>query len=288
MDAFELLKQLPDESADMILCDLPYGTTACSWDEIIPMDKLWIEYKRIIKQKGAIVLTASQPFTSKLVMSNPEMFRYEIIWDKVIPSNFQLMNFQFGKVHENILIFSKSPAVFCNDKNMVYYPQKTKRENIRINKKVNFNDSCVTLRKGHSLKDNGEKIYTERLPTSIIKYSNANRKSKQHPTEKPLELFKYLIETYTKKEDLVIDNCVGGGTTAVACKQLGRNFICCDNNAGYVEIANKRLAQQSVTDFTLPNGNPTGSLIAINKEVSNETSPNFPPQKIKQSEENFC
>jgi len=275
MDAFELLKQLPDESVDMILCDLPYGTTACKWDEIIPLKELWKEYNRIIKKDKAIVLTASQPFTSKLIISNIENFRYEIIWDKKIPSNFQLMNFQFGKIHENILVFSKSPAVFCNGKNMIYYPQKTKREKERINKKVNFKEDCVTLRKGHSLKNMGEKIYSKRLPTSIIQYSNANRKNKFHPTQKPIDLFKYLIKTFTKEGDLVIDNCVGGGTTAVACKQLGRNFICCDNNAEYVAIANKRLVQQSVADFT--SATPT---LAEPKEFNNdlEATPTASPK----------
>ncbi len=245
-DCLELMKQIDNDSIDMILCDLPYGTTACKWDMILPLDRLWKHYKRIIKDKGAIVLTASQPFTSKLIMNNPEMFRYEIIWNKVKSSNFQLMNFQVGRIHENILIFSKSPAVFCNGKNMNYNPQKVKMEKVRKVKKTFYGNKGATLRKGHTIKNLTDVEYSEKHPTSIYTCSNANIKDKSHPTEKPVNLFKYLIRTYTNGGDLVLDNCIGSGTTAVACKQTKRNFIGIEKEQKYVDIANERLEQQSL------------------------------------------
>lgn len=232
MDAIEFMKQIEDKSVDMILCDLPYGTTNCSWDSILPLRELWEQYMRIIKENGAIVLTASQPFTSKVIISNLEFFRYEWIWEKSKASNFLDAKKRPLKSHENILVFyNKLP---------IYNPQMT------IGKPY---DKGIEKRKRvevfHDMKGNNKLINESgnRFPKSIIYFRTAESEGKFHPTQKPIALFEYLIKTYTNEQDLVLDCCVGSGTTAVACKQLNRNFICNDNNEDYVEIANKRLKE---------------------------------------------
>jgi len=332
MEAMELLKQLPDKSVDLVLCDLPYGTTACSWDEIIPLNILWEQYLRIIKPSGNIVLTASQPFTSFLIFSNPLWFSHSWIWEKEQGVNFLCSSNQPLKIHEDILVFRKPDNYGVNcfielreyfrevfnklglskkqimDKlgqgldhcfrfnsnqwglpteknynllekefNLKLKPfnelkQKYTEEFFRVYNPQKKNGKPYISGKGNSGEVTGsvEKIQTinigERLPSTILRF---NRETGLHPTQKPVALFEYLIKTYSNKGDLVVDNCVGSGTTAVACKRLNRNFICCDNNANYVAIANKRLAQQSVADFT--SATPTfskgkRSLISVKEE----------------------
>jgi len=241
-DCLEGMKRIDDHSIDMILCDLPYGTTACKWDIIIPFDKLWEQYIRIIKQNSAIVLFGSEPFSSKLRMSNIKLFRYDIVWNKKKPSNFQMMNFQPGRIHEIISIFSKSPAVFCKGKNMKYFPIMTSIEPY-TRKKSFYGSKNSTLREGHTIKELGEKTRDKKHPVSIIEYSNSNIKSKIHPTEKPLILFEYLVKTYTLENELVLDNCIGSGTTAIACINTNRNFIGFENNEKYFNLANKRIEE---------------------------------------------
>ncbi|HQO99309.1 MAG TPA: site-specific DNA-methyltransferase [Caldisericia bacterium] len=231
MDCLEVMKQIDDKSVDLILCDLPYGTTACKWDTIIPFEPLWKEYKRIIKDNGAIVLTASQPFTSALVMSNLDMFKYELIWEKEKATNFMLLSKQFGRVHENILIFYK--------KQPKYNPIMIPANPDKIDKRKRFNDvikkdGVIPEIKLYRPKDDGL-----RYPTSIL-YFNRDENS-LHPTQKPVALFEYLIKTYTNEGDLVLDNCIGSGTTAVACEKLGRKWIGIEREQEYVDIANKRL-----------------------------------------------
>ena len=228
----EMLK-IPDKSVDMVLCDLPYGTTACKWDTIIPFEPLWKEYKRIIKNNGAIVLTASQPFTSALVMSNPDMFKYEWIWDKKQGSSPLNAKFQPNKIHENILVFSKSPSTFSNKGVMKYFPQKTTGHKSYISGKSNGGE------KYHGFKSKGGTINKgERFPVSIQIFT---KESSSHPTQKPVALFEYLIKTYTNEGDLVLDNCAGSGTTGVACKMLGRNFILIEKEPEYVKICEERI-----------------------------------------------
>ena len=229
-DCLEVMKDIDDKSIDMILCDLPYGTTACSWDTIIPFEPLWEQYKRIIKDNGAIVLTASQPFTSKLVMSNLKMFKYEWIWDKKNISNPFLAKYQPLKQHENICVFG--------GKN--YFPVMEQREKLRKYKdKYGGGESF-------NKKGTGEKEYTikAKYPKSILDFSNALQKGKFHPTQKPVALFEYLIKTYTNKGELVLDNCLGSGTTAVACQNLKRNFIGIEISKEYCKIAENRLKQK--------------------------------------------
>lgn len=184
------MQDIPDKSIDMILCDLPYGTTACKWDTIIPFEPLWEQYKRIIKDNGAIVLTASQPFTSALVMSNIKMFKYSFVWDKKLATGHLSSKIMPMKRHEDILVFGKGKIVFN--------PQLTERnEGIRIEKRtekiLGLNGSVYGVHKAIS----GE--YPHRQPTSIIEISNANRKNRLHPTQKPVALFEYLIKTYTNE-----------------------------------------------------------------------------------------
>ena len=232
-DCLEVMKDIDDKSIDMILCDLPYGTTACSWDTIIPFEPLWEQYKRIIKDNGAIVLTASQPFTSKLVMSNLKMFKYEWIWIKNRGSNFALANKMPIKEHENVLVFYKNLPT--------YNPIKQKRaETGKQRVKTIINPSTVSENYGGVVLQEG-KIYGKlRLPSSWQKF---NCEVGLHPTQKPVSLFEYLIKTYTNEGDLVLDNCIGSGTTAVAAKHLKRSFIGIEILPDYVKIAKERLKQ---------------------------------------------
>jgi site-specific DNA-methyltransferase (adenine-specific) len=212
-DCLEVMKDIDDKSIDMILCDLPYGTTACKWDTIIPFEPLWEQYKRIIKDNGAIVLTASQPFTSALVMSNPKMFKYEWIWEKDGGSNFATTKYQPMKEHENILIFGIGT--------LKYYQQKQERIGSRKGKITKTIDSG---RKNsvYGTQDGGKKldVLELRTPRSIQRF---NRERGLHPTQKPVALFEYLIKTYTNEGETVLDNCIGSGTTAIACINLNRN-----------------------------------------------------------------
>jgi len=229
-DCLEVMKEIPNKAVDMILCDLPYGITACKWDNIIPLELLWAQYKRIIKDRGAIVLTASQPFTSKLVMSNLKMFKYEWIWDKKKPSGFQIAKVRPMIKHENILVFCKGTSH--------YYPIRTPREKIKRCKNYSNSESAPL-----AYMDDKIRIYNDYLPKSIIEISNANQNNRIHPTQKPVALFEYLIKTYTNEGDLVLDNCIGSGTTAVACLQTNRHFIGIELSSEYCEIAKKRIRE---------------------------------------------
>ena len=237
-DCLVEMPKIVDKSIDMILCDLPYGTTACKWDTIIPFEPLWEQYKRIIKDNGAIVLTASQPFTSALVMSNPDMFKYSLIWDKVKSSQPHLSKIQPMKRHEDILIFGKGKVN--------YYPQKVLKDKPRKaygSKMTKDNDHKL------GLKQLSPYLITHSFPTSIIPFSNADNTTRVHPTQKPVALFEYLIKTYTNERDLVLDNCAGSGTTGVACKELGRNFIGIEISPEYFKIAQNRINQTTELMF---------------------------------------
>ncbi len=232
-DCLEVMKKLPDKCVDMVLCDLPYGTTACKWDTIIPFEPLWKEYKRIIKDNGAIVLTASQPFTSALVMSNPDMFKYEWIWIKNRGSNFASVKRTPIKEHESILIFYKNSPT--------YNPQMQERTGGGIDRvKKPFKQTRDKISE-HGVEVKGAEWLDElRYPSSWQKF---NCEVGIHPTQKPVALFEYLIKTYTNEGDLVLDNCIGSGTTAVACINLKRNFIGIEKEQKYCDIANKRISE---------------------------------------------
>ena len=239
-DCLELMKDIPDKSIDMILCDLPYGTTACKWDVIIPFEPLWEQYKRIIKDNGAIVLTASQPFTSALVMSNIKMFKYEIIREKERPTNIFLMKKQVGKVHENILIFYNNLPTYNPIKQESMQPKNNTKNNKSQSGKMTGMIHLWLKEKPMMIWNNYDA--TTRFPRSVIKINRGTRNSWcMHPTQKPVKLFEYLIKTYTNEGEIVLDNCAGSGTTWVACKNINRNYILIEKEQEYVDIANKRL-----------------------------------------------
>ena len=240
-DCLEIMKNIPDKSIDCVIADLPYGTTACKWDSLIDLEQLWLHYKRIIKDKGAIVLFGQEPFSSQVRNSNLDWYRYDWVWQKQKPSNFQLMNYQCGRVHENIMVFSPAKTCFVKNGNtMNYYPQMTPRENVRkANVKI-YGDTDKNIL--HNYK-NGEKDnykeYSEKHPISILQFNTESKKV--HPTQKPVALLEYLVKTYTHKGDMVLDNCFGSCNTGIACKNLERNFIGIELNEEYFNIGKERL-----------------------------------------------
>ena len=227
------MKDIPDKSIDMILCDLPYGTTRNKWDSIIPLEPLWEQYERIIKDRGMICLTAVEPFASQLISSNYKLFRYDLIWDKKLPSGFLNAKRRPLRRHEQILCFYKKLPTY----NPIMEIRGKPRNKGSYNKKKGNGDSCYGKLKNIKSFNN---IY---YPTSILEFSNANQKDKLHPTQKPVELFEYLIKTYTNEGDVVLDNCIGSGTTAIACINTNRFFIGIEKEKEYVDIANKRIEE---------------------------------------------
>lgn len=228
-DCIQVMKDIDDESIDMVLCDLPYQVTNLPWDTIIPFEPLWAAYKRIIKKNGAIVLTASQPFTSKLVMSNLEMFKYEWIWEKSKSTGFLDCSYRPMRSHENILVFyTEKPT---------YNAQKEEGEPWNRGR-VKRPKSCW----GEQAEHYAENTTGERHPKSVIKIPNGNNNS-IHPTQKPTELFSYLIRTYTNAGDLVLDNTSGSCTTAISCINTGRNYICIEQDETYCQLGRQRIAK---------------------------------------------
>ena len=231
-DCLELMKEIPDKSIDMVLCDLPYGTTACKWDSTIPFEPLWEQYKRIIKDNGAIVLFGSEPFSTELRHSNLKMYKYDWIWDKKIPSGMSYARFQPMRQTENI-------SVFCNGKT-VYNPQMVKRDK-PIKKGGNKYSPSAPIQACKEGKD-FKKTYEYKNPTNLIVFDKI-RKGSLHPTQKPIALLEYLIKTYTNEGETVLDNCMGSGSTGVACINTNRNFIGYELDEHYFQIAKERLEQ---------------------------------------------
>ena len=227
-DCLEKMKGIESGSVDMILADPPYGTTACKWDSIIPLEPMWEQLKRIIKPNGAIVMTASQPFTTILISSNMKMFKYCWVWEKTLFSNFALVKKQPAKKHEDITVFySKQPA---------YIPQ------MESGKPYTDNPRSRTMGViGDALPDKKAINNTgTRYPSSVQKFSNGNN-GNVHPTQKPIALMEYLIKTYTNENETVLDFTMGSGTTGVACKNLNRDFIGVELDKDYFEIAKNRI-----------------------------------------------
>ena len=238
-DCFDVFPLVADKSVDAIIADLPYNVTGLKWDSILPLDKLWEQYERIIKDNGAIVLTAMQPFTTELIISNRKLFKYTWVWNKVKPGNFLTAKLKPMQNHEDIVVFSKANTANCNKNNMLYIPQLEKREKVRKYKKEA--DSDIYARKNTTSIE-----YTTdfKYPKSIIEISNANQKNKTHPTQKPLELMKYLIKTYSNENDYVLDNTMGVGTCPLAAKELNRRFIGIEKEVKYYELAVGRVFGQ--------------------------------------------
>jgi len=224
-DCLEYMAGMADGSVDAIITDIPYGTTACSWDEIIPFAPMWEQVKRVCR--GAFVTTASQPFTSKLIMSNLENFKYEWIWEKTNAVDFALAKIRPRKLHENIVVFSYEKET--------YNPQMMKGEPYIDKPRARSNKIHNSTMPKLGIVNNGT-----RYPPTVIKISNANNDI-EHPTQKPVALYKYLVLTYTNEGDTVLDITAGSGTTGVACAQTGRNFIGCEIDPDYFAIAEKRI-----------------------------------------------
>lgn len=231
MDCLIGMGMIPDGSVDMILCDLPYGVTKNKWDAVIPFDKLWKEYKRIIKKNGAIVLFAEGMFMANLMVSNSAMWRYNLVWDKVLTSGFLNANRMPLRQHEQLCVFySKTPP---------YNPQK------KIGKKSHSKGSKKKCRNNnygeYAFVDNSDAHGELKYPTSIMKCQKTHPSKALHPTEKPIELCAELIRTYTNPRELVLDNCMGAGSTGVAAMQTGRRFIGFETDPKYFEIAKQRI-----------------------------------------------
>lgn len=234
-DCFDAFEAIKSNSVDLILCDLPYGTTQNKWDSVLPLEKLWEQYVRICKENAAIVLTASQPFTTKLIASNYNLFKYEWIWQKTRPVGHLNAKKRPMLAHESVLVFCKGTPV--------YYPQDLKPHG-KINKRSSSGDNY---------NDAGTENFAEftNYPRSVIEFSHD--KEKIHPTQKPVALFEYLIKTYTTEGETVLDNTFGSGTTGVACANTGRLFLGMEQNADYFEKAQTRIKQayaESSFDFS--------------------------------------
>ncbi len=226
-DCLELMREIPDGSVDMVACDLPYGTTACRWDSVIPFAPLWEQYSRICKPKAAIVLTASQPFTSALVMSNPTMFRHEWIWLKNRAANAMTAKYGPMKRHENVLVFAAQTPT--------YNPELRKGKPYKgySSKDAKIGEHLGSANSVH--KDNPEGLLQ---PITTIEFPGERG---LHPTQKPVALFEYLIKTYSNPGDLVLDNCAGSGTTGLAARNTGRNFLLIEREQEYVDVIKRRL-----------------------------------------------
>jgi len=241
-NCLELMPQIPSGSVDMILCDLPYGTTACKWDTVIPFEPLWAEYKRIIKKNGAIVLFGSQPFTSALVMSNPDWFKYIWTWKKLgKPTGFQNAKKQPLRCIEDICVFGEGQ--------IFYYPQGLTRIDRKKKNSVSCGGDSVRIdveestNKG-SMRTPGKEYVQEftGYPTNLLEFDRVHSGT-EHPTQKPVALCEYLIKTYTNEGEWVLDNCMGSGTTGVAAVNTGRNFIGIEQEEKYFTIAKQRIQQ---------------------------------------------
>lgn len=244
-DCLEAMKDIPDGSVDAIITDLPYGTTACAWDSIIPFEPLWEQYKRVVKQTGAIVLFSQQPFTAALMMSNIEMWKYNWIWQKDSGTNFLNAHHQPLKITEDICVFGyaatteSKKGIYLN-----YNPQM--RQGFKPYQCVSGaqRKDTAMVRGICKAQDGGTLTVSDgsRYPINIIEFKRD--KERLHPTQKPVELIRYLIRTYTNEGDTVLDSCCGSGTTAIAAIREKRNWICIEKSEEYFNIAKKRIENE--------------------------------------------
>lgn len=238
-DCFNVFQLIPDKSVDAIICDLPYGTTQNKWDSVLPLDELWKQYKRVLKDNGIVVLFASQPFTSVLGCSNLGWLKYSIVYEKSHSTGHLNANKMPMRKHEDILIFY--------DKRPTYNPQKRVKNkiNIRPNKKAATSTSCYGLFDPNAERTDNINIA---FPQSIVKFNNSTTGGNRglHPTQKPVELMEYLIKTYTNENETVMDNTMGSGTTGVACIRTNRNFIGIEKETKYFETAKKRINNEKI------------------------------------------
>ena len=236
-DCLEVMKRIPDGSIDMVMSDPPYGTTACKWDSIIPLEPMWGHLKRVIKKNGTIVMTAIQPFTTTLISSNMGMFKYCWVWDKVRPVGAHVSKYRPMARHEDIV-------VWCDGKT-TYNRQMVLRDKPRTGSKE-YGRSEIIGGKVSDKFNSESRTYTHRNPTTIIIESNASNKGRKHPTQKPVALMEYLIKTYTNEGETVLDFAMGSGTTLVACLNLNRNGIGIEKDLQYFEMAKERIHKENL------------------------------------------
>ena len=233
MDCLKGMQMIDDKSVDMILCDLPYGVTNCGWDSVIPFEELWKQYKRIIKDNGVIVLTGIQPFTTRMINSNIDWFKYCWYWNKNQVTNFAQAKKQPLRCVEEICVFYKKSPTY-NPQGLIKLDKTIKR-----NRKKSEKESIYR----HSLEGEYEVKYTN-YPRQVLNFKC--ERTGLHPTQKPVKLFQYLIETYTNEGELVLDNCIGSGTTAIACINSNRDFIGFEREKRYCDIARKRIYEKNI------------------------------------------
>jgi len=239
-DCFDVFPFIDDKSIDAIICDLPYGTTACKWDSVLPFDKLWEQYERIIKPNGAIVLFGTEPFSSMLRTSNIKLYKYDWIWLKTRPSNFFAAKFMPLNDKELISVFSYGGINNGAKNPMKYFPQGIKNID-RIAKNVNTGGKIGAE---HKTSLNDGRLYhqtTTGYPNNLIEFNNDL--NTEHPTQKPIALFEYLIKTYTNEGDMVLDNTMGSGTTNLACIKLNRKSIGIEKEKQYYDVAVRRASE---------------------------------------------
>ena len=241
-DCLDLMGDIPDGSVDMVMADPPYGTTACKWDSIIPLEPMWEHLKRVIKKNGAVVLTASQPFTTTLISSNTKMFKYCWVWEKSKGCNFTHAKNMPIKFHEDICIFSKAPVghkIQLQKRRMNYNPQGIIKVNTEWKRPRKYETEHKLKRKSHKLE---RIIEFTNYPKSIVRFGNSdNRERGLSASQKPVALMEYLIKTYTNEGETVLDFCMGSGTTGVACLNLNRRFIGIEKDPDYFKIASERI-----------------------------------------------
>ena len=234
-DCIELMKKIEYNSIDCVICDPPYGTTPITWDKIISFDALWKEYSRIVKPNGAIVIFSQEPFATYLRMSNIKDYKYDWYWEKERLTNVFQIKKRCGKTVENIVVFYKQQCT--------YNPQKTEHIGRKVTNKIGENARWSVTQAGYEpttkpfeYEDDGT-----RYPTQVLRINRDNPRKRVHPTQKPVELLEYLVKTYTNENDLVLDNCMGSGSTGVACKRLNRDFIGIEKEEKYFELAKERI-----------------------------------------------
>ena len=232
-DCLTGMQKIDDKSIDCVICDLPYGTTKCSWDIILPFDKLWEQYDRIVKPNGNIILFSSGMFTFEVIKSNMKNFKYRLIWKKNVPTGMASAKYRPMKYYEEICVFNFGKPTY----------NPIMKERVGVGKACyNYNHYCGDS--NHLKLDKKPKKYDPDFvqPSDVLEFNVVpNRNGKLHPTQKPIELIEYLIKTYTNENDVVLDNCMGSGTTAVACLNTNRKFIGFENNEGYYQVAKERL-----------------------------------------------
>jgi len=251
-EALAEMTNIPDKSIDLILTDPPYGTTACKWDAVIPLDKMWIQLNRIIKDNGVIVLFGNQPFTTVLISSNMDMFKYTWVWDKIAGSNFFNLKYMPFKTHEDIIVFSKNGKITFNPIRVSRSKESLKRDPIGSTAIRNRNSHTVKHYNTYICGSAGLNKDGLKHPIDIITFSNTEkgRYDFKHPTKKPVKLMEYLVKTYSNEKETVLDFTMGSGTTGVACKQLNRDFIGIELDEKYFDIAEDRI-NKAVRQFEL-------------------------------------